>query len=314
MDYHLSMMNRRELLAATGAAFASQLLAHGHWDKSRISAITDEIATSTDDSIAFAHQYGLQFIELRNLPGSKKEYFTLPEPEIKTDAIRFQKEGLKVSFLNTSLLKFTWPDSEPARKRPEEPAAREKRLAAAQARWDRRMDDLHKVIRCAQIMGCDKVRVFTGTRIEDPKTMYQRIADTVGEMSLTAERERIYLLIENEMSQNILTSAELGDIMKLIPSKWVGYNWDPHNAYGKETSYPDGYNLLPKSRMMNIQVKGLGVMPESPEKEDWKGIISSLDKDGYKGKIGLETHIFDGTLIQAAHASMEEILRIVNEV
>jgi hypothetical protein len=28
----------------------------------------------------------------------------------------------------------------------------------------------------------------------------------------------------------------------------------------------------------------------------------------------LETHIFDGTLIAAAHASMEEILRIVNEL
>ena len=142
MDYHLSMMNRRELLAATGAAFASQLLARGHWDKSRISAITDEIGTSTDDSIAFAHQYGLQFIELRNPPGAKKEYFTLTEPEIKTDAIRFQKEGLKVSFLNTSLLKFTWPDSEPIRKRPEEPAAHEKRLAAEQARWDRRRSTL----------------------------------------------------------------------------------------------------------------------------------------------------------------------------
>ncbi len=66
--------------------------------------------------------------------------------------------------------------------------------------------------------------------------------------------------------------------------------------------------------MMNIQVKGKGVMPSSPEKEDWKGIMTSLDKDGYKGKIGLETHLFDGTLIAAAHASMEEILRIVNEV
>jgi sugar phosphate isomerase/epimerase len=314
MDYHLSMMNRRELLAATGAAFASQLLARGHWDKSRISAITDEIGTSTDDSIAFAHQYGLQFIELRNPPGSKKEYFALTEPEIKANAIRFQKEGLKVSFLNTSLLKFTWPGSESVRRRPEEPDAREKRLAAEKARWDQRMDDLHKVIRCAQIMGCDKVRVFAGQRVEDPKTMYQRIADTVGEMSLTAQREKIYLLLENESTQNIATSAELADIMKLIPSKWVGYNWDPHNAYGKETSYPDGYDLLPKSRMMNIQVKGKGVMPESPEKEDWKGIMTSLDRDGYKGKIGLETHLFDGTLIQAAHASMEEILRIVNEV
>jgi sugar phosphate isomerase/epimerase len=307
-------MTRRELLAATGAVFATQLRGRGHWDKLRISAITDEIGLSTDDSIAFAHQYGLQFIELRNPPGSKREYFALTEPEIKAEALRFTKEGLKVSFINTSLLKFTWPGSEPARKRSEEPAAREQRLATEKARWDTRMDDLHKVIRCAQIMGCDKVRVFGGTRVEDPKSMYQRIADTVGEMSLTAEREKIHLLIENEGSQNIATSAELADIMKLIPGKWVGYNWDPHNAYGKETSYPDGYHLLPKERMLNIQVKGKGVMPASPEKEDWKGIMTSLDKDGYKGKIGLETHLFDGTLIAAAHASMEEILRIVNEV
>ncbi len=119
-------------------------------------------------------------------------------------------------------------------------------------------------------MGCDKVRVFTGSRVDDPKTMYRQIADTLGEMSKTAEREKVYLLIENEGSQNIATSAELAQIMELIPSPWVGMNWDPHNAYGRETSYPDGYNLLPKKRILNIQVKGKGVMPTSPEKEDWK--------------------------------------------
>jgi len=307
-------MTRRELLAATCAACASPLRARDRMDKSRISAITDEIGLTTEESIAFAHQYGLQFVEIRNPAGSKKEYFSLTEAEIKADAMRFAREGLKVSFVNTSLLKFAWPGSEPARKRPEEPDAREKRLAAEKMRWDRRMDDLQKAIRCAQIMGCDKVRVFTGTRVDEPKTMHRQIADTLGGMAKTAEREKVYLLIENEGSQNVATSAELADIMNLIPTRWVGMNWDPNNAYGKETSYPDGYNLLPKKRILNIQVKGKGVMPASPEKEDWKGIITSLMRDGYPFKIGLETHLFDGTLIQAAHASMEEILRIVNEV
>ena len=122
------------------------------------------------------------------------------------------------------------------------------------------------------------------------------------------------LLIENEGSQNIATSQELADILKLISSKWVGANWDTHNAYGKETSYPDGYAVLPKNRILNVQVKGKGIMPASPEKEDWKGILQALDKDGYKGKIGLETHLFDGTLIAAAHASMDEIMRILREL
>src|ERR1700722_12767695 len=205
-------MTRRELLAATCAAYASPLWARERMDKSRITAITDEIGLTTEESIAFAHHYGLQFVEIRNPAGSKKEYFSLTEAEIKADAVWFAREGLKVSFVNTSLLKFAWPGSEPARKRPEEPAAREKRLATEKARWDSRMEDMRKAIRCAQIMGCDKVRVFTGTRVDDPKTMNRQIADTLGEMSKTAEREKVYLLIENEGSQNIATSAELAGI------------------------------------------------------------------------------------------------------
>jgi len=310
-------MTRRELLA--GAACASTLWGRSHIDRTHISAITDEIGLTTAESIAFAHDYGLQFIEIRNPPknepNGKKEYFTLTEPEIKADALRFASEGLKVSFINTSLLKFTWPGTEAARKRVEEPEARDKRLAAEKARWDNRIEDLRKAIRCAQIMGCDKVRVFAGSRVENPSTLYSRIAETIGgEMAAVAEKEKVYLLIENEGSQNIATSAELADIFKLISSKWVGLNWDPGNAYSREKSFPDGYSLLPKKRILNVQVKGKGVMPAGKEKEDWKAIMQALEKDDYKGKIGLETHIFDGTLIAAAHSSMDEIMRIVHEL
>jgi sugar phosphate isomerase/epimerase len=307
-------MTRRELLAA-GAACATTLWGRTRFDKTRISAITDEIGKTRDDAIAFAHHYGLSFVEIRNPPGDKREYFMLSEPEIKADAVRFAQEGLKVSFVNTSLLKFTWPGSEPVRRRPEDAAARERRMASEKARWDRRGEDLHKAIRCAQIMGCDKLRVFTGSRVAEPSTRYSQIAETIGgEMAAIAEKEKVRLLIENEGSQNIATSQELADIMKLIPSKWVGFNWDPHNAYGREKSFPDGYAVLPKKRMLNLQVKGKGIMPASPEKEDWKAIMQALEKDGYKGKIGLETHIFDGTLIAAANTSMQEIMRIVNEL
>src|SRR4030081_323873 len=109
-------MTRRELLAA-GAACASTVWAKGRMDKSRLSAITDEIGMTTEESIAFAHKYGLTSVEIRNPPKN--------EPKIKADAMRFAKEGLKVSFVNTGLLKFTWPDSEAARKRTETPEARE---------------------------------------------------------------------------------------------------------------------------------------------------------------------------------------------
>jgi sugar phosphate isomerase/epimerase len=305
-------MTRRELLA--GAACTALLHAKTHIDKTHISAITDEIGLTTDDSIAFAHKYGMQWVELRNEPKLKKEYFTLEEALIKADAARFRQEGLKVSFINTSLLKFSWPGTEPKRTRPEAPEARTKRLATEQARWDRRADDLQKAIQCAHIMGCDKVRVFTGNRLEDPTSLFPRIADEIGQMAVAAEKEKVYLLIENEGSQNVATAKELQDILKLIPSKTVGCNWDPHNAYGKEAAFPEGYLALPMKRVLNIQVKAKGVMPDSPEKEDWTAIFQALQKDGYAYRIGLETHIFDGTLIQAANVSMDEIMHIVGRL
>ena len=40
----------------------------------------------------------------------------------------------------------------------------------------------------------------------------------------------------------------------------------------------------------------------------------TLQKDGYQGKIGLETHIFGEGRVAASHASMKEILRIVQEL
>src|SRR5581483_8711416 len=99
-------MTRRELLAAGALCATSPLWAKTRIDKSTISAITDEIGNTTDESIAFAHQYGMTHIELRNPPknepNGRKEYFQLSEAEIKADAARFTKEGLKVTFLNTS--------------------------------------------------------------------------------------------------------------------------------------------------------------------------------------------------------------------
>ena len=126
-------MTRREFLAGAGAAAAcpGPLGARTRWDKSRISAITDEIGNTVEEAIAFAHQYALTHVEIRDrhTAESRKEYFTLPEAEIKADAMRFRQEGLSVTFVNTSLMKFTWPGMEPPRRRPEEPEAREKRLA-----------------------------------------------------------------------------------------------------------------------------------------------------------------------------------------
>src|ERR1044071_9820766 len=148
-------MTRRDLLAATLSAPA--LWGKRHFDRSRISAITDEIGKTPDESIAFAKQYGLQWVELRKVPGGK-EYIYQDEPLLKATAASFKNNGLKVSFLNSPLMKFAWPGIEPARRTQESPEAAAKRKAAEAQRYEKRMEELKKALRAAQILGVDKLR------------------------------------------------------------------------------------------------------------------------------------------------------------
>ena len=310
-------INRRELLAgAVGLLAASQLRAlKSRITKANISAITDEIGKTQADAIAFAHQYGLQWVELRNVPETKKEFAFLTEPELKGWAAELGANKLKVSFLNSGLLKFTWPGTEPARTRKETDEQRATRLAVEQKRWDARKEDVASAVRAANILGVDKLRVFTGTRVANPETTYKLIVQVMEELVPIAEKGKVHLLIENENSQNIGTSLETRDIMALLPSKTIGFNWDPQNALPlKEVPWPDGYSVLPKNRMLNAQFKGKGLLDGSPELLNWKAILEAMQKDGYQGHIGLETHIFDGTLIEKAHESMKNILRMVGEL
>jgi sugar phosphate isomerase/epimerase len=297
------------LAASPLGAFKSRIT------KANISAITDEIGKTQAEAIDFAHHYGLQWVELRNVPETKKEFALLTEPELKRWASELAANKLKVSFLNTGLLKFTWPGTEPARVRKETDEQRSTRLAAEQKRWDRRKDDVASAVTAANILGVDKIRVFTGTRVANPETTYSLIAQTMEELIPIADKGKVKLLIENEGSQNIGTSSETKAIMEMLPSKSIGFNWDPQNALPlKEIPWPEGYSVLPKNRMLNAQFKAKGLLDDSPEKLNWKAILEAMQKDGYQGHIGLETHIFDGTLIEKAHESMKNILHMVGEL
>ena len=312
-------VNRRQALRAAAAPFffVPGLFAKTRIDRSRISAITDEIGMTTAESIDFAKNYGLKWVEVRDVREKKKEVALMAEPDVKELAASLAANNLKVSFMNTSLLKFTWPGMEAARQpRNDTPEKKAKRVASEQERFERRMDDLGKAIAAAKILGCDKIRVFTGSRVADPTSVYPRIVEVFTPMVEEAAKHKVHLLVENEASQNVGTSAELGELVPMIKSPWFGYNWDPNNAHSaKEVPFPDGYKKLPIDRMMNAQVKARDLLPDFPNDNiPWHDVMEAMQKDGYKGHIGLETHIFDGTLIPKANLAMKEILRIVDSL
>lgn len=306
----MSNLNRRVFL--TGSLSAAALWSKtNRIDRSRLSAISDEVATSPAEAVAFAKKYGLQWLELRNVPGGKANYFYMPKEELRIAAKEFADNGVKISFLNTNLLKFGLPGTDPLRRRTEAADVREKRIAREQSEFDNRMQNLARCIESAHILNTQLIRVFTFLRVQEAAKLYQRIADVLGEMAKLAEREGVRLLIENEGACNVTSCSELSAMLNLLPSRAIGCNWDALNGTAqKEIPFPDGYQLLPKQRILNVQVKGKSIL-KKPEHLDWAPILKALEKDGYGGQIGLETHYFDGTNLEKSHASMQEMLRIV---
>jgi len=295
-------------LAATAAVLAATpvpALAARPIHRNRISAITDEIARTPAQAIEFSRQYELKWVELRGFPaadGSRsREYFRLTESELKQAAREFADAGLGVSFLNTSMLKYWLPGTTPA-----SPRARQD-----PARFDKFREEFKQAAQAAHILRTGKIRIFTFWRVADPAAVMPRVAEVIDELGALAAKEKLRLLIENEAACNVGSAAELASLLKLVKSKAVGINWDPLNAeHSKEVAFPDGYGLLPAKRIWNVQIKGRSILP-GKEWMDWAAIFKRLEKDGYTGQVGLETHIFGEVQIQRSHESMREILRLV---
>ena len=308
-------MNRRLFLASAVGAALPSFAAKRSLDRSRISAITDEVSRSPAESIEFAHQYGLQLLSLRDIPvplGAKKTpYYSLEPDAMKQVARQFKDAGIRIAFLDTPFLKFDLPGTEPVRQKPENRAAREKRLAHEKILFDRRLDDLRQGIRASQVFDCPRLRIFTFTRVAEPESIFPRIAEIITEMASMAEREGVRLLIENENTQNAGTSIETAKLLKLLPRN-VGINWDSLNGIVlDEKPYPEGYEALPKDRIWNVHVKGKSLL-DYPEHLDWRAILSALERDGFEGSLELETHIFGEQQIAGSHASMKELIRILD--
>jgi sugar phosphate isomerase/epimerase len=307
------MITRRGLLAASALPLARILQAAPRVDRSRISAITDEIARSPQGAIAFLKQYGLQWAELREVPGGGGAYENLSEERLQEAARELRAAGIRVSFLDAGSMKYLLPGTEPARPRKESEEARARRLQRESAEFEGRMEHIRKAIRAARILGTDKVRVFAFGRVAEPMKLMPRIAEILAPMVDLAASQKVHLLVENEASCNVATAAELAALVKLIPSPWFGINWDILNgAPHGEIPFPDGYRLLPKDRIGNVHIKGRSLL-NYPERQDWRAIFDALSQDGYTGAFGLETHIFGEGQIQASHDSMREILRILGE-
>jgi sugar phosphate isomerase/epimerase len=304
-------MTRRELLASAMAV----AIARGDTSKtSHLAAINDEIGLTPRETIAFAKQYGIQWIEMRaSTMADQPQYCEmLPASACRELRTLLSDNGIKVTVLDSSLLKCALPGTVAVKREDFYVKYFAKLGLTDEMLFRDRLDLLKRAMGTAHALGTSDIRIFGFWRVEEPAQVLSRIADVISEMSEIAHRDGFRLLLENESSTCVGTSEETAELFRLVRSPGLGLNWDPQNSAAlKDTPFPEGYSKLPKSRIFNVHVKAEGLFgPKAPL--DWGAIMHALLKDGYTGKFSLETHRGHGPEnIKASHQCMEKMIQLI---
>ncbi len=306
-------MTRRELIASAIAV----AIARGDTASrtSHLAAINDEIGLTPRETIAFAKQYGIQWLEMRaaQIPNQPQYCEMLPESALRDLKKLLSDNGLAVTVLDSSLLKCALPGTVAVKREMFYVNYFAKLGLTDEMLFRDRLDLLKRDMDAAHALGTSNIRVFGFWRVQEPAQVLSRIADVLSEMSEIAHTGGFRLLLENESSTCVGTSAETAEIFRRVRSPGLGLNWDPQNSAAlKDVPFPDGYAKLPKDRIFNVHVKAEGLFgPKTPL--DWGSIMRALLKDGYAGKFSLETHRGDGPEnIKVSHECMEKMIHLIN--
>jgi L-ribulose-5-phosphate 3-epimerase len=310
-------MRRREFLA--GGATVAFVSAMPGWAANMkqfdLGVITDEVTPEFEKALLWAKGFGLEWVELRFVWGKYVTEFT-PD-DVKRAKELLAKHGLKVSVVDSPYFKTLLPGTQSKfdTGKPD----------PLQSDFSKQTAVLERAIARAKDFGTDKVRIFSFLRVEDPKSVFDRVAKELDRTAAIAQREGIRLVLENEFSCNVATGVESAAMLKAVKSPALGLNWDPGNAYAAgETPFPDGYEPLDKKRLWHMHLKDADPVPKAGEpkwmpigggKIDFLGQFRALIKDGYKGTMSLETHYLNAAKDKEASSreSMEGLLKVIKE-
>ncbi len=287
-------MKRRDFLETTvkGSAAALALwaarLPAAELKKFKLGVISDEVTNDLEPALLWAKEFGLEWVELRNVWG---KYVTEMDPDnVKRAQDLLAKHGMKVSVLDSAYFKIVLPGTGT-------PARREGK--GDSVTYDQQKPLLERAMARAKDLGTDKVRIFSFWRCPDPKAVFDRIARELENTAAIAQKEHIRLVLENETACNIATGAESVEILNAVKSPAFGLNWDSGNAFaaGELAPYPDGYKPLDKKRIWHCHLKdahlenGRSVWrPIGSGAIDFVGQFKALLADGYNESLSLETH------------------------
>jgi len=306
-------MTRRELLASAMAV----AIARGDTNSktSHLAVINDEVGLTPQESIAFAKQYGIQWVELRaSQMLNQPQYCEMLTPSACRELRKLLNDnGLAVTVLDSSLLKCALPGTVVVKREDFYVKYFAKLGLTDEMLFRDRLDLLKRAMDTAHALGTTNIRIFGFWRVQEPAQVLPRIADVISEMIEVVRKDGCRLLLENESSTCVGTSAETAELFGRVLSPNLELNWDPQNSAAlNDVPFPEGYAKLPKNRIANVHVKAEGLFgPKKPL--DWGAIMHALLKDGYAGKFSLETYRGHGPEnVKASHECMEKMIQLIN--
>lgn len=250
----------------------------------QLGGISDGFSQDFEQALKIMKNYGLSWVEIRKVFGV---YNTEATPaQVRQLKTLLDRYGFRVSVIDSALYKCGLPGTVPVRNDKDAYPYREQ------------MELLKRASDRAHSLGTDKIRGFTFWRVAEPGKLSARIADELGKAAEVAHHAGMRLVIENEESCNAATGHELADILGRSASPNLGANWDIGNGYwGREVSFPDGYNALDKKRIWHMHLKdihcakGLQSCAEVVAGHGQVDLVSQFRQllhDGYQGTMSLE--------------------------
>jgi L-ribulose-5-phosphate 3-epimerase len=295
----ISQFTRRGFLASVGAVAAAvvaspfaTLRAYAATSPFRISVISDEISQDFGHACEIAaKEFGLGWIELREM--WNKNLLKLDQNEVDEARKILADYKLRVTDIASPLFKVDWPGA------PQSQFSPKRDQFNADFTFQQQDEVLERSLELAHRFETDRVRCFDFWRLEDQASFRSEIDAKLRSAAEKAGKQKTVLLLENEMSCNTGTGAELARALCAIDSPHLMGNWDPGNATTLgEVPYPNGYQKLPKSRIGHVHCKDAQRKPGGRYEWapmgggiiDWSGQFSALKNDGYRYAVSLETH------------------------
>lgn len=259
----------------------------------KIAVISDEVSQDFGHACeVVSRNFGSGWIELREL--WNKNILNLDSKEVDEARSILENNQLRVIGIASPLFKTDWPGA------PRSRFSTTGDQFKANFTFDEQGDVLDRSLALAKTFQTDRVRCFDFWRIEERAPHRAAMNEILRKAAEKSAEKNVVLMLENEPACNTATGSESAQVLDAIKTRNFMLVWDPANAtvHG-ETSFPDGYNLLPKDRIGHCHCKDLIKKAGGKGHDwtamgrgmiDWVGQFQALKRDGYPYGFSLETH------------------------